>query len=500
MDRLPGTLLSESLLLALAGGALGVLLARGGIALLVWLAPDGLPRLDEIAINGVVLLFTLGVSIVAGLLFGIIPVLRFGEPSVAALKEGGRSASEGPTRHRARNVLVVAEIALALVLLVVSGLMVRSFQALRAVNPGFTNPEDLQTFRIAVPEALVADTDQAIRMHQQIVEAVARVPGVHSVGLTSSLTMDGYDSNDPIFAEGITPDGGAVPPLRRFKWIGPNYIETMGNRLVAGRTLTFADAYERHAVVLVSEGLAREFFGSPSAALGRRIRNSPSNPWREIVGVVGDEHDNGVASPVTPTGVLAAHHERLLGSEGVHAAHAGVRDSIRSDAVADVHARAAGGGVVGEPQPADRQCKVDGVDSRRVDGADLVRADHAGDCGIGGAAARRRRHLRRDRLHRRAADAGDRRADGARRAGGRRAAAVPRPWRQARGRRDRPGCVGVLRVDAPHGRAAVWRGPTDPATYGVVSATLALVALFATYLPARRAARLDPVVALRTDA
>ena len=111
-------------------------LARAGLALLAWLAPSGLPRLDEIAINGVVLLFTLGLSLLAGLLFGIIPVLRFGEPSVTALKEGGRSASEGPSRHRARNALVVGEIALALVLLVVSGLMIRTFQALRLDRAG----------------------------------------------------------------------------------------------------------------------------------------------------------------------------------------------------------------------------------------------------------------------------------------------------------------------------------------------------------------------------
>ena len=171
---------SESLALGLVGGVLGVGLAQAGLSLLVWLAPSGLPRLDEIAINGPVLAFTLVISLVAGALFGLIPVLRFGEPRVAALKEGGRSASEGPTRHRARNALVVAEIALALVLLVVSGLMVRSFQALRAVDPGFRDPEQVQTFRIAVPEAVVADPDQAARTHQQIAEQLRARAGRRS--------------------------------------------------------------------------------------------------------------------------------------------------------------------------------------------------------------------------------------------------------------------------------------------------------------------------------
>ena len=494
------TLLSESLALALAGGVLGVLLARAGIALLVWLAPDGLPRLDEISISGVVLLFTLGISIVTGLLFGIIPVLRFGEPSVAALKEGGRSASEGPTRHRARNILVVAEIALALVLLVVSGLMVRSFQALRAVNPGFTSPEAVQTFRIAVPEALVADTDQAIRMHQQIAEAVARVPGVRSVGLTSSLTMDGYDSNDPIFAEGITPDGGAVPPLRRFKWIGPGYIETMGNRVVSGRTLTFGDAYERHPVVLVSEALAREFFGTPSAALGRRIRNSPSNPWREIVGVVGDERDNGVAEPVTPmvywplimndfwdqkvftqrTLAYAIRSDRMQSPTFMHELQEAVWSVNRNLPIANARSMAS--------IRAESMAQTSFALTMLAIAASVALL--LGVVGIYGViayiAAQRTREI------------------GVRMALGAQAADVRRLFL---GHGVKLVAVGiVLGVAASYALTRLMAallfgvGPTDPATYGVVSATLAMVALLATYLPARRAARVDPIVALRTDA
>ena len=202
-------LLAESVLLALAGAVIGLGLARAALALMAWLGPTSLPRLQEIEINGIVLLFTLGIALVAALLFGVLPVLRFGEPSVAALKEGGRSASEGPSRNRTRNVLVVAEIALALVLLVVSGLMIRSFQALRAVDPGFRDPEQVQTFRLEVPEGLIPDPDQAVRTHQQIAEALAGVPGVTSVGVSSSLTMDGYDSNDPVFVEGVTPENGA---------------------------------------------------------------------------------------------------------------------------------------------------------------------------------------------------------------------------------------------------------------------------------------------------
>ena len=209
------TLLSESLALGLVGGVLGVGLAQAGLSLLL-ACPVRLAAARDCDQRACPRL-PLVISLVAGALFGLIPVLRFGERRIAALKEGGRSASEGPTRHRARNTLVVAEIALALVLLVVSGLMVRSFQALRPVDPGFRDPEQVQTFRIAVPEAVVANPDQAARTHQQIAEQLARVPGVQSVGFSSSLTMDGYDSNDPnLMRERVAHRriNAATPPLQ----------------------------------------------------------------------------------------------------------------------------------------------------------------------------------------------------------------------------------------------------------------------------------------------
>ena len=222
-------------------------------------------------------------------------------------------------------MLVVAEIALALVLLVVSGLMIRSFQALRSVDPGFRAPEQVQTFRIEVPEALVADPDQAVRTHQQIAEALARVPGVTSVGMSSSLTMDGSDSNDPVFVEGITPENGPMPPIRRYKWVGPGYVETMGNRMLAGRALTWEDAYKRKQVVMISNTLAREYFKTPAAAIGRRIRNTPSDAWREIVGVVADERDNGPAKPAPAIVYWPLLIDKFWGAALVRHAQPGVR-------------------------------------------------------------------------------------------------------------------------------------------------------------------------------
>jgi len=192
--RIARELLTESLMLGLAGGVVGLLFARAGIGLLRRLAPATLPRLDEIGIDPVVLLFTLAISLVTGILFGLIPVMRFGTPSAGALKEGGRPASDAPVRQRTRNTLVVAEVAMALVLLVVSGLMIRTFVAMRQVQPGFVSPEQVQTFRIEIPEALIEDGVEMTRAFEQIAQRLRPVPGVVSVGLSSSITMDGEDN------------------------------------------------------------------------------------------------------------------------------------------------------------------------------------------------------------------------------------------------------------------------------------------------------------------
>jgi predicted permease len=300
--RIARALLAESMTLGLLGGVVGLALAYAGVRLLVANAPDGLPRVAEIGLDPVVLLFTLAISLLSGLLFGLIPVVKFASPNLArALKEGGRLSSAGRDRHRARNALVVAEIALAVVLLIGSGLMMRTFQAMRNVQPGFTSPEEVVTFRVSIRPALVRDDEQAIRTHEQIARRLEQIPGVTSVGLASSITMDGFDSNDPIFIEDFPVAPDKLPPLRRFKWTTENYLRTMGNRLIAGRELTWADSYGMAPVVMISENFAREVWKEPAAAIGKRIRQTPKDQWRTIVGVIGDERDNGVAKPAPTT-------------------------------------------------------------------------------------------------------------------------------------------------------------------------------------------------------
>jgi predicted permease len=289
-------LLFESVTLGMIGGAFGLFLAYGGVRLLVARGPENIPRLAEISIDPAVLMFTVGISVLAGILFGLIPVLKYGRPDlVSALKEGGRSFSDGKERHRARNSLVVFQIALALVLLISSGLMIRTFQAMRKVQPGFVRPREVLTLRISIPRAEISDIEQTIRLHEQIMRRIEQVPGITSVGLSSSITMDGLTSNDPIFFEDFPTPEAQIPPIRRYKNVSQNYFSTMGNPVLFGREITWTDIYNKAPVLVISENLAREYWKDPAKAVGRRIRESPKAPWREIIGVVGNEYDDGVS-------------------------------------------------------------------------------------------------------------------------------------------------------------------------------------------------------------
>ncbi len=294
-SRIARELLLESVTLAVLGGIAGLGVAFGALRLLVALAPAQLPRLHEISIDVPVLAFAFGISIIAGLLFGIMPVVKYAGPGVAgALRAGGRSLSLSRERHRARNILVVVQVALALVLLVGSGLMIRTFQALKNVQPGFTRPAELLTLRISIPQSQVQDPVLAIRTEQNILDRVAAIPGVSSVALVNQITMTGEGWHDPVFAEDHPVQDAKLPVLRSFKTVSPGWAQTMGNGLIAGRDFTWTDLYEKRPVAMVSESLAREMWGSPAAALGKRIHESLVNPWREIVGVVGDVRENGV--------------------------------------------------------------------------------------------------------------------------------------------------------------------------------------------------------------
>jgi predicted permease len=292
--RIAWELLLESLCLGLLGGVLGIGIAYEGLRLLVAIGPANLPRLGEISLDVRSLGFSLALSLFAGLLFGSIPALRYARVrTTVALRGAGRTASLSRERQHSRDLLVVAQVAMAMVLLVSALLMIRTFQALRHVEPGFTQPEHVQTMRISVPPSLVAEPQQVVRIQNSIADRLAAIPGVTSVGFASAAPMEGILSNwSAIFIEGENP--GDLPPLRLFKYVSPDYFRTTGTRLIAGRELTWTEVYGQRPVGIVSENLARESWGTPAAALGKRFREFSDMPWHEVVGVVEDVRENGV--------------------------------------------------------------------------------------------------------------------------------------------------------------------------------------------------------------
>jgi len=292
--RIARELLLESVLLGVCGGALGLALAYGALQVLAASGLAHLPRIGNISIDQWVLLFTVAISLTAGLVFGLIPVFKYATPHLSnTLRSGGRSQSQSKDRHRARSVLVVVQVALALVLLISSGLMIRTFQALRQVDPGFSNADTVQTLRISIPETQVKEPERVIRMEQEIQTRIAALAGVSSVAITNSLPMVG-SSNDPIYAEDRVYPVGTIPPIRRFKNISPGYLSTVGTRLIAGRDVTWAETYSQTPVALISENMARELWTDPRTAVGKRIRATLKDDWAEIIGVVQDLRDNGV--------------------------------------------------------------------------------------------------------------------------------------------------------------------------------------------------------------
>jgi predicted permease len=296
--RIAREMLVESMTLGLLGGAAGLGLAYAALRILVATGPATLPRLDEITINPLALAFAVAASLLSGALFGVVPVLKYAGPRVAAaLRAVGRTFSHDRDRHRARNTLVVVQVALALVLLVSSGLMIRTFQELRRVHPGFTRPEEIQILHAGIPRSVAQEPERVMRAHHEILDRLAAIPGVTSVGFGNAAPFESFlASNNPIEAEDKRFAEGQVPPARLIRRIAPGFFKTLGTRVLAGRDFTWTDMYEKRRVALVSENLAREWWGAPDAALGKRIREGgDADPWREIVGVVENVYDNGVA-------------------------------------------------------------------------------------------------------------------------------------------------------------------------------------------------------------
>jgi len=293
--RIAAELFLESVILGLLGSAVGLGLAYAALRVLVAIAPASIPRINEIGIDGPVLLFTFAIAILASIFFGSIPVFKYaGVRLSTGIREGGRANSQSREQHRVRSVLVVVQVALALVLLICSGLMIRTFRALNHVNPGFSDPASMQTFGISLPDNQVKDDESVVRTFEEMRSKISSIPGVSAVTLSTAFPMDGRSSADVLFAEDHPLPEGQIPPIRRMIYVIPGFFSADGTPLVAGRDFTWTDLYQKLPVAIISENFAREYWDSPSAALGKRIRIASTDDWREIIGVAANVYMDGV--------------------------------------------------------------------------------------------------------------------------------------------------------------------------------------------------------------
>jgi putative ABC transport system permease protein len=300
--RISREVFAESIVLALMGGGLGVGFAFAIVKLVLTLSPAKLPRFEQISVDSTALLFTLAVSLAAGFALGFIPVLKYGGVRLAeTLRAGGRNASAGRERAIARNTLTVVQVGLALVLLISSGLMIRTFQAIRRVHPGFANPEEVQTLRISISRTAVPKDAELLQMQHNLVDRLASIPGVSEVGILDGLPMTGFTSQDPIFASDHSYADNQIPPLRRMVTAAPGAFRALGTPILAGREFSWTEIHQGRRMAVISENFALEYWGSAQAAIGKQIRESPNDPWSEIIGVAGNLRHDGAdkAAPST---------------------------------------------------------------------------------------------------------------------------------------------------------------------------------------------------------
>ena len=291
LGRVVRQLLTESVVLALAGGGLGLLLASASIGPLLKLSAGSVPNMGPVGIDRWVLAFTMGISVLTGILFGLVPALRTAKLNLReSLSEGWRSSSAGARHHRLRAALVVSEITLAMLLLVGAGLLLRSFQRLQEVPPGF-QPDHLLVADLPISPTTYAKPDQRFQFFDRLVDRARGLPGVRSAGAASFLPVSGGGSIIHFNIHGRAPKSAHDFVAAGYRTITPNYLETLGIPLLQGRRFTDADNDKAPAVVVINATMARTFFPGENP-LGKRMQlgalPEEQVPWMEIVGVVGD--------------------------------------------------------------------------------------------------------------------------------------------------------------------------------------------------------------------
>jgi putative ABC transport system permease protein len=506
--RLVRQMLIESVVLGLAGGAAGLLLALWGIEFLSAAARQmSVPRAGSIGLDGRVLLFTLAASIVTGLIFGSVPALQASKPDLNdALKEGGRS-SGSLRRSRTRSLLVVSEMALTFVLLAGAGLLINSFLKLRAVDPGL-QPERVLTMNISLPRQKYTQPEQVIAFHRQLLEQVAAVPGIEYAGTVTALPYGGSTNGFGYTIDSSEPGGQTVSLVSQ--QASPDFFRALGIPLVAGREFTEQDIDGAPAVIVVSDSLAKRYWPDQDP-LGHRIKwgdKKFGSPWMTVVGVVGDVRTRGLDTPTKPT-IYLPHLQ--LGEPIKVLAGMTLRDLMATDARSiDLVVRSAPGvaGVanavrgavwaVDANQPVTRvktmeQVLADTMVVQRFStsllaifaGIALALAA-AGIYGVISYSVSQRTH-----------EIGIRMALGAEQRD---------VLKLVVGQGMIPALIGLgTGIASAIGLTRFMSSllfkvsVTDPITYAVIGSLLLMVAMAACYLPARRAARVDPMIALRCE-
>ncbi|HEX8725140.1 MAG TPA: ABC transporter permease [Gemmatimonadaceae bacterium] len=493
----------EAVVLSAVGGAFGLALAGAGVGLLKALPMSaGIPRIGEVHIDAAVVAFAAGASVIAAMFVSALPALRAGGGSLASLLAAeGRAATGGPARHRARRLLVVSQVAMALVLLAGAGLFLRSFQRLRAVNPGF-DAERAISFRLALPAVGYPAASDVARTVVSAVAALRAVPGASSVGVATQLPLDQEAAQDSaVFIEDHPTPVGTIPDIDPMVFATPGYFPAMRVPLVAGRLYAepdpSADPARQPREVVVSEAFADHYWTAPAAALGRRIRMTPLGPWSTIVGVVGDVRADGLEK-APPAAVYIPFF--TTAASGAPWAPRNLAVVVRADAGAEPSSAAIRAAVrrAAPDVPVYRMRPLGELLSAAMArttftvvllGIAAIVALAVGAMGIYGVIA----YL----VALRTREIGVRLALGAqpgdvRRMVVRRAVADAATGVVA-------GVAGALLATRALTTLLFEVRPSDPVTLGVAALALLATAAAASWFPARRASRLDPVVALRGD-
>jgi len=493
--------LRESTVLALAGGTLGLLLAFGGIKLLVALGPESIPRLDAIRIDGLVLLFTLGVSAAAGILFGLAPLLRHTRPDIAgALKEGFRGTTSGRRRVRARSILVFGQVALAFLLMVGSGLLVKSFWHLKNVDPGF-HVENALTLRVSLPDTPYDDQEKSVAFYRQLIDRVSEIPGVERASAVSKLPLRPQgESHSGVLIEDRPVEPGSMPHVALSIVVGNDYFETMSIRLLEGRLIERSDITASTGAVVVNRAFARHYWPGESA-IGKRVwrgiaqdmEENENFAWLPVVGVVDDVRSLGLDMDIRPI---------------IYYAMSGPGDNYQTSMSLIARTTAAPTSLA--PAIRDAVWSLDpNVPITGIETMERVLRDATSRAGFTmlmlGIAAGVALLLGAVGLYgvisygvtQRRQEIGVRMALGA--PAGRVRGMVVKQGATVAGIGLGVGFAAALGLTRLMEALLFEVSPTDPPTFGVVLALLFVVSIFASWIPARRAAAVDPAIALRAE-